>query len=176
MIYDIAELREMRPRKYHVTLTEDEHKYLNEMTRRGTASAQKIEHAQVLLKLDETYNDKPWQLEEIRKAYGVSIGTICNIAQRFVEEGLEFALNRKQQQNRHHKITGEVEAHIVAIACSDAPEGRDRWTLQLIADRLVELKMVDSISATAIGTTLKKTNSNPGSSKNGASQKREQNS
>lgn len=116
--YDIAEVREMRPRKYHVTLTEDEHKYLNEMTRRGTASAQKIKHAQVLLKLDETYNDKPWQLEEIRKAYGVSIGTICSIAQRFVEEGLEFALNRKQQQNRHHKITGEVEAHIVAIACS----------------------------------------------------------
>ena len=156
MIYDIAEVREMQPRKYHVTLTEDEHKYLNEMTRRGTASAQKIKHAQALLKLDETYNNRPWQLEEIRKAYGVSIGTICSIAQRFVEEGLEFALNRKQQQNRHHKITGEVEAHIVAIACSDAPEGRDRWTLQLIADRLVELKVVDSISATAVGTTLKK--------------------
>ena len=104
--YDIAEVREMRPRKYHVTLTEDEHKYLNEMTRRGTASAQKIKHAQVLLKLDETYNDKPWQLGEIRKAYGVSIGTICSIAQRFVEEGLEFALNRKQQQKRHHKLTG----------------------------------------------------------------------
>ena len=81
----------------------------------------------------------------------------------FVENGLESALNRKKQENRHRKITGDVEAHIIAIACSDAPEGRDRWTLQLIADRLVELKIVESISSTAIGTTLKKTNSNLGS-------------
>jgi len=176
LVYDIAEVIEMRPRKYHVTLTEDEYKYLKELTCKGTASAQKIKHAQILLKLDETFNDKPWALEEIRKAYGTCDGTICSIAQRFVEEGLTSALNRKQQQNRHHKITGEVEAHIVAIACSDAPEGRDHWTLQLIADRLVELKVVDSISATAVGTTLKKMNLSPGSSKNGVFQKREQNS
>ena len=165
----------MRPRKYHVTLTEDEYKYLKELTSKGTASAQKIKHAQILLKLDETFNDKPWALEEIRKAYGTCDGTICSIAQRFVEEGLDSALNRKQQQNRHHKITGEVEAHITAIACSDAPEGRDHWTLQLIADRLVELKVVDSISATAVGTTLKKMNLSPGSSKNGVFPRREQN-
>ena len=166
----------MRPRKYHVSLTEDEYKYLKELTSKGTASAQKIKHAQILLKLDETFNEKPWALEEIRKAYGTCDGTICSIAQRFVEEGLTSALNRKQQQNRHRKITGEVEAHIAAIACSEAPEGRDHWTLQLIADRLVELKVVDSISATAVGTTLKKMNLSPGSSKNGVFPKREQNS
>lgn len=84
------------------------------------------------------------------------------MAQRFVEEGLESALNRKKQLNRHHKITGDVEAYIIAIACSDAPEGRDRWTLQLIADKLVELQVVDSISPTAVGTTLKKTSSSHG--------------
>ena len=143
----------MRPRKYHVTLTHEEHQELLDLTKKGTVSAQKIRHAQILLKLDENFNEKPWSVQEI-----------CDgVAQRFVENGLESALNRKKQENRHRKITGDVEAHIIAIACSDAPEGRDRWTLQLIADRLVELKIVESISSTAIGTTLKKTNSNRGS-------------
>ena len=166
----------MRPRKYHVTLTREEYDYLNGLTRKGTVSAQKIRHAQILLKLDENFNEKPWTVKAVVEAYQTNAQTVCSVAQRFVEEGLESALNRKKQQNRHHKITGEVEAHIVAIACSDAPEGRDKWTLQLIADRLVELKVIDSISATAVGTTLKKTNLNRGLSKNGAFPKQEQNS
>ncbi len=95
-------------------------------------------------------------MKEVIKAYHTNATTVCNVAQRFVEEGLESALNRKKQENRHHKIIGEVEAYIIVTACSKAPEGRDRWTLQLIADRLVELKVVDSISATAVRTTLKK--------------------
>lgn len=165
----------MRPRKYHVTLTEDEYQELLELTRKGTASAQKIRHAQILLKLDESFNEKPWTVKAIIEAYHTNHNTVCSIARRFVEEGLESALNRKKQENRHRKITGEVEAHIVATACSDAPEGRSEWTMQLIADRLVELKVVDSISATAVGTTLKKTNLNHGLWKNGASRKREQN-
>lgn len=152
----------MRPRKYHVTLTDEEYDKLIVLTRKGTASAQKIRHAEILLKLDEDHNEKPWTVKEIVDAYHTNCTTVCAVAQRFVEEGLESALNRKKQLNRHHKITGEVEAHMIAIACSDAPEGRDRWTLQLIADKMVELKVVDSISATAVGTTLKKTNSNRG--------------
>lgn len=152
----------MRPRKYHVTLTDEEYDKLIVLTRKGTASAQKIRHAEILLKLDENHNEKPWTVKEIVDAYHTNCTTVCAVAQRFVEEGLESALNRKKQLNRHHKITGEVEAHMIAIACSDAPEGRDRWTLQLIADKMVELKVVDSISATAVGTTLKKTNSNRG--------------
>lgn len=95
-------------------------------------------------------------MKEIVDAYHTNSTTVCAVAQRFVEEGLESASNRKKQLNRHHKIAGEVEAHMIAIACSDAPEGRDRWTLQMIADKLVELKIVDSISTTAVGTTLKK--------------------
>lgn len=152
----------MRPRKYHVTLTDEEYSKLIDLTRKGTASAQKIRHAEILLKLDENHNEKPWTVKEVVDAYHTNCTTVCAVAQRFVEEGLESALNRKKQLNRHHKITGEVEAHMIAIASSDAPEGRDRWTLQLIADKMVELKVVDSISATAVGTTLKKTNSNRG--------------
>lgn len=130
------------------------------LTWKGTASAQKVRHAEILLKLDENHNEKLWTVKEIVDAYHTNCTTVCAVAQRFVEEGLESALNRKKQLNRHHK--GEVEAHMIAIACSDAPEGRDRWTLQLIADKMVELKVVDFISATAVGTTLKKTNSNRG--------------
>ena len=152
----------MRPRKYHVTLTEEEHQQLLDITSKGKASAQKIRHAQILMKLDETFNEKPWTINQIKEAYHTNEHTICNIAQRFVEEGLQSALNRKQQLNRHRKITGDVEANIIAIACSEAPEGHSRWTLSMIADRLVELHVIDSISPTAVGTTLKKINSSRG--------------
>lgn len=152
----------MRPRKYHVTLTEEEHQQLLEITGKGKASAQKIRHAQILMKLDETFNEKPWTINQIKEAYHTNEHTICNIAKRFVEEGLQSALNRKQQLNRHRKITGDVEANIIAIACSEAPEGHSRWTLSMIADRLVELHVIDSISPTAVGTTLKKINSSRG--------------
>ena len=148
----------MSVKKYHVTLNEEEYKELIELTTKGKASARKILHAQILLKLDETFNEKPWTIGAIKEAFRTNEHTVCQTARRFVEEGLESALNRKEQKNRHHKITGEVEAHMVAIACSDPPEGRGSWTLQMIADRLVELKVVESISATAVGTTLKKIN------------------
>jgi len=146
----------MGQRKYHVTLTDEEYNSLMALTRKGTASAQKIRHAEILLKLDENHNEKPWTFKEIIAAHHTNSATVAAVARRFVEEGVESALNRKKQLNRHHKITGEVEAQMITIACSDPPEGRDRWTLQLIADKLVELKVVDSISATAVGTTLKK--------------------
>ena len=165
----------MRPRKYHVTLTEDEHNELLELVKKGTSQAYKITHAQVLLKLDESFNEKPWPVEAISDAYHISTHAIVDIARRFVETGLAGSLERKKQSNRHHKITGEVQAHIIATACSHPPLGRERWTLQLIADHRVELGVVDSISATAVGTTLKKTNLNHGSTRSGASQNREQN-
>lgn len=106
----------------------------------------------------------------------VNACTVSEIAKRFVEEGIESALSRKEQANRPRKIDGKVEAHIVAIACSEAPEGRERWTLQLIADELVRLGVVESLSATAVGTTLKKTKSSPGKKRNGASPSRARNS
>lgn len=152
----------MRPRKYHVTLMENEHSYLLELINKGKASAQKIKRANILLALDETYNSKPKSYSDIKDAYHTNEHTVCDIAKKFVEGGLEAALERKVQQNRHHKITGDVEANITLIACSDPPDGHDRWTLQMIADRLVELKVIDSISPSAVGTTLKKTKSSRG--------------
>ena len=96
--------------------------------------------------------------------------TISQIAKRFVTGGVEAALGRKEHPNRHKKIHARVEAHIIAIACSQAPEGRERWTLQLIADELVRLGVVGSISDTAVMETLKKTNLSPGKRSNGAFQ------
>ena len=100
----------MRPRKYHVTLTKAEYQELLNLVRKGKASAQKIRHANILLALDETFNEKPGSIDAIKKAYHTNEHTICEIAKRFIENGLESALNRKKQVNRHHKITGEVEA------------------------------------------------------------------
>lgn len=152
----------MRPRKYRVELTEEERRELEDIISKGKSSAIKIKHAYILLKLDESEGKKALAGTEISKVFDINERTVCQIAKRFVEEGMESALERKKQLNRHRKITGDVEAQMIAIACSDAPEGYNRWMLQMIADKLVELEVIDSISATAVGTTLKKANSNHG--------------
>lgn len=148
----------MRPRKYHVALTEDERKSLLGLVKRGKTQGYKIARAQILLALDENSHEKIRTGKDIAECYHVGEATVIHVAKQFINGGIELALERKKQENRYHKITGEVEAQMIAIACSDAPEGRSRWTLQLIADRLVELEVVDNISATAVGTTLKKRN------------------
>lgn len=162
--------------KYIVTLTSEERSVLEELVAKGKTQGYRIRHAQILLKLDEIPENQKWTYEAIREAYGGTPYTISQIAKRFVTEGLEAALGRKEQQNRHRKVDGKVEARIISIACSDAPEGRDHWTLQMIADELVRLGVVDSISDTAVMNTLKKTNLSPGRKKNGASRKQGQNS
>lgn len=148
----------MRPRKYHVALTEDERESLLGLVKRGKTKGYKITRAQILLALDENSHEKIRTGKDIAECYHVGEATVIHVAKQFINGGIELALERKKQENRHHKITGAVEAQMIAIACTDAPQGRSRWTLQLIADRLVELKVVDSISATAVGTTLKKRN------------------
>ena len=160
-------------KKYYVTLTEEERQTLHGLIQTGKTQGYRIKHAQILLKLDEIPENKEWTQDKIGKAYGASLMTVSHVAKRFVLEGMESALGRKEQKNRHRKIDGDVEAHIIAIACSEAPEGRERWTLQLIADELVRLGVVDSISDTAVGDTLKKTSLSPGRRKNGVSQNRE---
>ncbi len=148
----------MRPRTYHVALTEDERESLLRLVKRGKTQGYKITRAQILLALDENSHEKIRTGKDIAECYHVGEATVIHVAKQFINGGIELALERKKQENRHHKITGEVEAQMIAIACTDAPEGHSRWTLQLIADRLVELEVVDSISATAVGTTLKKRN------------------
>ena len=140
----------------YLQLTEEERQELKALVQRGKTQGYRIKHAQILLKLDEIPENQEWTYDKIKDAYHAAPHTISQIAKRFVTGGLEAALGRKEQANRHRKIDGRVEAHIIAIACSEAPEGRERWTLQLIADELVRLGVVDSISDTAVMETLKK--------------------
>lgn len=109
-----------------------------------------------MLALDEKRTERNWTNDEISKAYRVNRSTISAITRRFVTEGIEAALGRKEQINRRRKIDSLVEAHILAIVSSQAPEGRERWTLRLIADELVRLGVVKNISNTTVGVTLKK--------------------
>jgi transposase len=153
--------------RYKVTLTEEERRELQELVQKG-GKGYRIRHAQILLKLDETPENAEWTYERIKEAYSTASGTIAGVAKRFVTDGLEAALGRKKQKNHHRKVTGEIEARICAIACSDAPEGRSRWTMQLIADELIRLEVVDYITDTTVCEVMKKTKSSPGLPKNGA--------
>ena len=156
--------------KYIVQLTEEERQELDALVQRGKTQGYRIKHAQILLKLDEIPENQEWTYDKIKEAYHAAPHTISQITKRFITGGLEAALGRKEQANRHKKIDGRVEAHIIAIACSEAPEGRERWTLQLTADELVRLGVVDSISDTAVMETLKNTNLSLGKKRSGASQ------
>ena len=158
--------------KYIVQLTDEEREALRALVQKGQTQGYRIKHAQILMKLDEIPENQEWTYDKIKEAYHATPHTISQIAKRFVTGGMEAALGRKEQVNRHKKIDGRVEAHIIAIACSEAPEGRERWTLQLIADELVRLGVVDSISDTAVMETLKKTNLSLGKRRNGVSQSR----
>jgi len=116
----------------------------------------------ILLKLDDIPANSVWTYDRIKSAYNVSNGTVSGVAQRFVFEGLESALGRKVQENRRRKVTGDIEARICAIACSQPPEGRSGWTMQLIADELIRLEVVDYITDSTVCEVLKKTKQSPG--------------
>ncbi len=160
--------------RYHVTLTEEEQKQLQELVQKG-GKGYRIKHAQILLKLDERAENDAWTYDRIGDAYNASRGTIAGVAKRFVMEGMEAALGRKKQENRCRKVTGEVEAQLTLIACSDAPEGKSRWTMQMIADELIRLNVVDYITDTTVCEVMKKTKSSRGSRRNGAFQRRTRN-
>ena len=161
--------------KYIVTLTDEERNMLQDLIAKGRTQGYRIKHAQILLKLDEIPENREWTYDKIGEALHATPHTICQRAKRFVTGGEEAALGRKEQVNRHKKVDGRLEAHIIAIACSEVPEGRERWTLQLIADELVRLGVVESISDTAVMDTLKKTNLSLGKRRNGASPSRGRN-
>ena len=159
--------------RYKVTLTEEEQKELEALIQKG-GKGYRIKHAHILLKLNECPENAEWNYERIMDAYGVCRGTIAGVARRFVMDGMEAALGHKTQQNRARKVTGEVEAKICMIACSEPPEGRERWTMQMIADKLIELNVVDYITDSTVYDTMKKMNSSPGWSKSGVSRKQMQ--
>jgi len=144
-------------KRYIVRLTEDERKGLKALVSKGRASARKIARAQVLLKVDADGSN--WTDEQAAEAFGMRANTVRDIRQRFVEEGLERALDRKQPVDppRRRKLDGAGEAQLIAMACGEPPEGRARWTLKLLAGQLVELAIVDGISPETVRQTLKKT-------------------
>ena len=155
-------------KKYIVRLSEEERSELTALVKTGKAAAHKRLHAQILLHADVSEAGSDWKDAQISHACGVSTRTVERVRERLVEQGLEAALNRAAKSaHRARKLDGEGEAHLVALVCSDPPEGRNRWTLRLLADQLVELGEVETISLECVRQTLKKTNLNLGSARNG---------
>jgi hypothetical protein len=148
-------------KKYKVTLTADERQSLHALVAAGKAAAKKLAHARILLKADAAPDGPGWTDERIAEAVEVNRTTVEQVRQRFVEQGLEAALVRKKQDrpSRERKLDGDGEARLIALACSQPPRGRAAWTLRLLADRLVELEVVDAISTETVRQVLKKTNS-----------------
>ena len=151
--------------RYAVDLTDTERAALREIVSKNKAKRSTIIHAYILLKADRTCG---WTNADIALAYEVSTKKVEQLKKRFVEEGFEAALYRKPVTNVHRrKITGDEEAHLIALYCSQAPEGHERWTLRLLADKMVELAFIDAVSHETIRRTLKKMHVHRGKRKNG---------
>lgn len=145
-------------KQQHVYLKENERTELEQLIKSGRHSARVIARARAILLLDRGQGQER-TIAEVVEAAMVSQGTIYNLKQRYFAGGLDEALYEQPRPGRPvTKMTGEVEAHLVALACSDPPEGYARWTLRLLADQLVALEVVDAISHTAVAKKLKKTN------------------
>lgn len=156
----------MPNKKYIVDLTEAERNDLVALTSKGTVRARKMKRAQILLKADQGATDA-----EIMAALGVSRPCVERTRQRFVEGGLERGLNEAPRPGQRRKLDGPQEARLIAEACSAAPRGHARWTFRLLAERVVQLDMAESISHETVRQVLKKTIPSPGKSRNGASRK-----
>lgn len=153
----------MPAKKYRVKLSEVERQELKGLLNKGRLAARKQNHARILLHCDESGAIPIKTDQDIAEALTISTRSIERVRQRFVEEGLESALNPKVQlRHRPKKLDGAAEAFLVATACMEAPEGRAAWTMQLLADKLVECQIVDSISDETVRLTLKKTRSSLG--------------
>ena len=149
---------------YRVNLTEEEREHLLGITRRGKSSGCKVKRSLILCKADEGLTD-----QQVAKAVMVGPATVGRARQRFVEGGLERALNDLPRPGQRRKLDGRQEAHLVAVACSAPPEGHARWTLRLLADEAVKLELTDYISRETVRQVLKKTNSSRGGRRSGAS-------
>jgi transposase len=151
-------------KRIEIELSETDREELKQLTKKGKTSARKLTRARILLLVDEGRGEG-----EISQVLGTSGNTIWRTKNRYNEGGLEGALNDEPRPGAPPKLDGKQEAFLVALACSDPPDGREIWTMQLLADRLVELNVVDSISDETVRTTLKKTTLNPGRKSSGVS-------
>ena len=157
--------------KYRVTLATEERTELERMISAGKGAARKLTHARILLLADAT-SGKDRCDTAIVNALGTGLRTIERVRKRLVTEGIEAAISPRPQPARPGKIKGNIEQKLVRLACTDPPRGRSHWTLQLLADELVVLGLVDTVSVETVRQALKKTTSNPGSSKVGASRRK----
>jgi len=145
-------------KKYPVTLTEAQRERLKNLIAAGTAPARKLTHARILLKADQSPEGPGWVDEQVADAAEVSQPTVSRVRKRYFEGGLEAALDRRPPNREYRrKLDGEQEARLIALACGEAPEGQARWSLRLLADKLVELEVVEEISYQTVGRVLKKT-------------------
>jgi Homeodomain-like domain len=145
-------------KKYRVTLTDEERAGLGAMISKGKADARKLTHARILLRADEADGAPACTDEEVASATEASARTVERVRRRFVEEGVESALLPRPTKRIYARaLDGQQEAHLIALACSAAPEGKKRWSLRLLAERVVELGHVESVSHEAVRQALKKT-------------------
>jgi transposase len=156
-------------KKYRVTLTDEERQRLQALIAAGKAAAQALAHARILLKADQAEGGPAWPDDRIAEALEVSVATVERVRRRLVEHGLDAALRRKPQDrpSRQPTIDGRAEARLVALACSTPPKGRKAWTLRLLADKLVELEVVESVSKETVRQALKKMRSSRGCAASG---------
>src|SRR5437588_2147269 len=152
--------------KYRVTLTEDERAELEQLVSRGKAAARKLTHARILLLADDSLGEEQAD-EQIVAALGTSLRTVSRVRQQLVTEGMDLALLRRRQPPRPDKvkIKGNVEQRLIELACSDPTQGRCHWTMQLLANELVVLGLVDRVGIETVRQALKKTTSSRGSSR-----------
>jgi hypothetical protein len=154
----------MPQKKYLVTLTPEEREHLAGLLSAGKRSALTLARARILLKADQADSGPAWPDDRIAEALDCGLRTVERVRQRFVERGLEAALGRKKQDrpSRERKLDGRAEARLIALACSQPPDGRAAWTLQLLADKLVELRVVDTVCDETVRRVLKKMRSSRG--------------
>ncbi len=150
-------------KKYPVILTDTERTRLQGLISAGTAPARLLMHARILLKADQSPNGPAWVDEAIAEVVEVSQPTVARVRKQFVEQGLDAALQRRAPRRQYQrKLDGAHEAQLIALACSEPPKGQARWSLRLLADKLVELEIVEEVSYQTVRRVLKKTNSSPG--------------
>lgn len=153
----------MAEKKYRVTLTKKERKELTAFTTKGEGNARRLRRAQILLMADEAQDGGGWKDIEIAKALNAQVKTIERTRKTCVLNGLDVALNHtRPTKTRSKKLDGAAEARLIQLACSQAPDGREEWTMQLLADKLVELELAESVSDETVRTTLKKMSLNLG--------------
>jgi transposase len=151
-------------KKNSIELTQEQRSQLCDVIKKGSAKARKIQHAQILLKIDSGKDGPNWSDGQVKEAFEVSPSTIWRMRQRFLEQGIDDALNRRPQPERpeKRKVTGKQEAQLIALACTQAPTGNQRWTVRLLTKTAIELEIVEEVGRETIRLVLKKMNLNLG--------------